>query len=102
MIRRPPRSTLFPYTTLFRSHSIAICVEDPERDVGSSWQGVAQEIRYDCAVRRIGRRVFAIAERAGAAHSAWDRAVRIVFDRRLDGKEISGGSIRCGELLQRC
>src|SRR2546430_13077622 len=24
MIRRPPRSTLFPYTTLFRSRSIAI------------------------------------------------------------------------------
>src|SRR5258707_9878803 len=23
MIRRPPRSTLFPYTTLFRSHAIA-------------------------------------------------------------------------------
>src|SRR5690242_21609573 len=23
MIRRPPRSTLFPYTTLFRSHLIA-------------------------------------------------------------------------------
>src|SRR3712207_8570479 len=24
MIRRPPRSTLFPYTTLFRSHSRAV------------------------------------------------------------------------------
>src|SRR3712207_7946108 len=24
MIRRPPRSTLFPYTTLFRSHGIGI------------------------------------------------------------------------------
>src|SRR5260221_10042245 len=24
MIRRPPRSTLFPYTTLFRSHRIAV------------------------------------------------------------------------------
>src|SRR5256885_9143811 len=24
MIRRPPRSTLFPYTTLFRSHSIVV------------------------------------------------------------------------------
>src|SRR5471032_2498354 len=24
MIRRPPRSTLFPYTTLFRSHAVAI------------------------------------------------------------------------------
>src|SRR2546422_5675683 len=23
MIRRPPRSTLFPYTTLFRSHDLA-------------------------------------------------------------------------------
>src|SRR5258708_21471937 len=24
MIRRPPRSTLFPYTTLFRSHGIPV------------------------------------------------------------------------------
>src|SRR3712207_8838075 len=24
MIRRPPRSTLFPYTTLFRSHAAAL------------------------------------------------------------------------------
>src|SRR2546430_12174175 len=24
MIRRPPRSTLFPYTTLFRSHAILV------------------------------------------------------------------------------
>src|SRR5437867_7832104 len=28
MIRRPPRSTLFPYTTLFRSTSQALCVLD--------------------------------------------------------------------------
>src|SRR3989454_4146625 len=27
MIRRPPRSTLFPYTTLFRSHGISPDVE---------------------------------------------------------------------------
>src|SRR2546429_9431106 len=26
MIRRPPRSTLFPYTTLFRSHHVAAWV----------------------------------------------------------------------------
>src|SRR2546430_10292619 len=25
MIRRPPRSTLFPYTTLFRSHHVQVC-----------------------------------------------------------------------------
>src|SRR3712207_9418768 len=32
MIRRPPRSTLFPYTTLFRSHSSGAC-EAPARAV---------------------------------------------------------------------
>src|SRR5687767_15713051 len=28
MRRRPPRSTLFPYTTLFRSIAIAFCADD--------------------------------------------------------------------------
>src|SRR5260370_19026591 len=39
MIRRPPRSTLFPYTTLFRSHEIEllflILARQPGRDVNS-------------------------------------------------------------------
>src|SRR3712207_7144703 len=30
MIRRPPRSTLFPYTTLFRSHGELHAVVHPE------------------------------------------------------------------------
>src|SRR2546421_4773498 len=29
MIRRPPRSTLFPYTTLFRSRSAAAASDEP-------------------------------------------------------------------------
>src|SRR5687768_17649869 len=29
MIRRPPRSTLFPYTTLFRSNDPMTCHDDP-------------------------------------------------------------------------
>src|SRR6266478_2361688 len=39
MIRRPPRSTLFPYTTLFRSHvellgrEVALSLGDVERQV---------------------------------------------------------------------
>src|SRR5258708_24850165 len=28
MIRRPPRSTLFPYTTLFRSHAVRLDLHD--------------------------------------------------------------------------
>src|SRR2546430_6354364 len=36
MIRRPPRSTLFPYTTLFRSQSEAArCFSNPTH--GSGW-----------------------------------------------------------------
>src|SRR3712207_7706908 len=35
MIRRPPRSTLFPYTTLFRS-----CVTKWSK-LGTRWQGVS-------------------------------------------------------------
>src|SRR2546422_5461941 len=31
MIRRPPRSTLFPYTTLFRSQSDVAVVEQAQR-----------------------------------------------------------------------
>src|SRR2546426_9591181 len=31
MIRRPPRSTLFPYTTLFRSHRVLLCRQTEQR-----------------------------------------------------------------------
>src|SRR3712207_7574011 len=37
MIRRPPRSTLFPYTTLFRS--------DPEHQEGGDRPGAALDVR---------------------------------------------------------
>src|SRR3712207_7455658 len=34
MIRRPPRSTLFPYTTLFRSE-----IDEPQEPSPSGWPG---------------------------------------------------------------
>src|SRR3712207_7191908 len=46
MIRRPPRSTLFPYTTLFRSRTVVEKEDDrDEEDRGTSqgsWQGTTQ------------------------------------------------------------
>src|SRR6266511_512196 len=39
-IRRPPRSTLFPYTTLFRSHVRAACARRGGRDEAPRLQGV--------------------------------------------------------------
>src|SRR5690348_17713951 len=39
MIRRPPRSTLFPYTTLFRSRAGDAWLRDVERVFGAvQWQ----------------------------------------------------------------
>src|SRR3712207_7336276 len=52
MIRRPPRSTLFPYTTLFRSRGLSAlsttCVPGEMRNVGSRW-------RNEYSSRAIGR-----------------------------------------------
>src|SRR2546430_11026981 len=42
MIRRPPRSTLFPYTTLFRSLDEQIPGDD-ERKMAHDRQGVAMQ-----------------------------------------------------------
>src|SRR3712207_8414425 len=39
MIRRPPRSTLFPYTTLFRSGRAIVCSPDENREILSATIG---------------------------------------------------------------
>src|SRR5687768_18511024 len=49
MIRRPPRSTLFPYTTLFRSHRLDI---DAEAAQGSA------DLVHDAGVVHAGSREF--------------------------------------------
>src|SRR5438105_14682569 len=47
ILLRPPRSTLFPYTTLFRSHALhRICAKWPLRAIGRRTRSVRQlEIR---------------------------------------------------------
>src|SRR3712207_7216081 len=60
MIRRPPRSTLFPYTTLFRSHRAHVLVLGPARR--------ADRLRAAARPHRGGRRVRALA--AGPAPDA--------------------------------
>src|SRR5258705_4864173 len=44
MIRRPPRSTLFPYTTLFRSRSRAV---SSKRRARWDWAGRARRFELD-------------------------------------------------------
>src|SRR3712207_7766276 len=57
MIRRPPRSTLFPYTTLFRSmNRFALVALDPERPkeiiavVSFDREGTTDRAEYAAAV----------------------------------------------------
>src|SRR5256885_6874102 len=48
MIRRPPRSTLFPYTTLFRSRSISTARTSVRRPSSSTrWHPVATRSRSE-------------------------------------------------------
>src|SRR2546427_4575668 len=51
MIRRPPRSTLFPYTTLFRSH----LAERVHAGVGASGAGHVHVVLRDLADGRFNR-----------------------------------------------
>src|SRR3712207_7260355 len=63
MIRRPPRSTLFPYTTLFRSHA-----HRPE--VVQALEGIlARPSLYDEAILFLGREGFDIG--ADASRTDW-------------------------------
>src|SRR5258708_19675148 len=51
MIRRPPRSTLFPYTTLFRSGGQS-CLRPPNRErIAGSCCTVAYDICHRCSMR---------------------------------------------------
>src|SRR3989449_4038921 len=59
MIRRPPRSTLFPYTTLFRSHRFLLDVADLRRTQqhlqlvdGNGRGGAGRQGRERCRRRR--------------------------------------------------
>src|SRR5689334_23913431 len=79
MIRRPPRSTLFPYTTLFRSRRpfIAI-VEAPAADGGGGRRGCAAGGAGPGAVLagiEVGRILDRKSTRLNSSHSSISYAV---------------------------
>src|SRR5688572_30932039 len=56
MIRRPPRSTLFPYTTLFRSGSKSCSPENANQAGGAEWcrRMVPQTSSSECSAASVG------------------------------------------------
>src|SRR3989475_4895828 len=53
MIRRPPRSTLFPYTTLFRSMAAAWGLAQPGFSNGAAYVDLNNSGALDLVVNRI-------------------------------------------------
>src|SRR5256885_7850460 len=46
MIRRPPRSTLFPYTTLFRSIAGSVFDEEAKKIYPKGWRAPKPYVRF--------------------------------------------------------
>src|SRR3712207_7100212 len=55
MIRRPPRSTLFPYTTLFRSRGPGMVAEGEEELVADVLEAAGPVRAHDHAVEAIAQ-----------------------------------------------
>src|SRR3712207_9563349 len=79
MIRRPPRSTLFPYTTLFRSHTrVLFDIEGNQRDVIDAKDRVVMLYDYDMLGNRIHQASMEAGERwmlndvSGKPIRTWD------------------------------
>src|SRR6266576_5964615 len=71
MIRRPPRSTLFPYTTLFRSHGVG----------GSN-------VDEECA--QVGLEAVRSEEHTSELQSRRDLVCRLLLEKKKNRKRYSG------------
>src|SRR3989454_11874401 len=73
MIRRPPRSTLFPYTTLFRSqgkklHEQETAVFDPPVRGGPRRAALASEVKMTGHARKVPQRDKLLAQECRCGH----------------------------------
>src|SRR5438034_3086053 len=79
MIRRPPRSTLFPYTTLFRSHKV-------NGTTGLRW-GIASEERVPGCINNFRQRPDRKSTRLNSSHTVISYAVFCLKKKKKITKE---------------
>src|SRR2546430_12634583 len=87
MIRRPPRSTLFPYTTLFRSHLLnrdQMQIDQIRREVQRRDRAGADEHRPRQVALRIDRK----STRLNSSHSQISYAVFCLQKKKKPPTEI--------------
>src|SRR3712207_9564791 len=101
MIRRPPRSTLFPYTTLFRSvadaghHSLVELAPDAEtvlRRIGSGSSGLADGGPADARFSEPNG--ICLLPEAVAAEAGYDVGVGEPVNHALRGVRLRDGAVR--------
>src|ERR1039457_2874724 len=83
MIRRPPRSTLFPYTTLFRSHRRTT------------------DCRHPTYEPRIGIRKIRSEEHTSELQSPCNLVCRLLLEKKTNSRNIALGSHTSGPTLRR-
>src|SRR3712207_7006891 len=90
MIRRPPRSTLFPYTTLFRSHAIGDAAVGQALDAYAA-TGASGSIEHAQLVRRDDVRRMRSEEHTSELQSRQYLVCRLLLEKK---KKYKGGGIR--------
>src|SRR2546427_8965887 len=96
MIRRPPRSTLFPYTTLFRSAPASASLRPPRRQRQELPQrrihdGQRVLARWPSWIRRWGDRK---STRLNSSHSQISYAVFCLKKKKKEKPYDTGGPLR--------
>src|SRR3712207_8022787 len=98
MIRPPPRSTLFPYTTLFRSRVDDVL--DPTCDVGEERVGDVEDDEADGAAgprpQLAGRLV---AHERSEEHTSELQSPQYLVCRLLLGKKYNSSAVACGSYV---
>src|SRR2546427_7132343 len=84
MIRRPPRSTLFPYTTLFRSRAAANAICDEMRKNRYVLSYLPQSVPYSEA-----RRLLRSEEHTSELQSQSNLVCRLLLEKKKQHKDMT-------------
>src|SRR5436190_18109688 len=90
MTRRPPRSTLFPYTTLFRSLEDRIRHDDlavPDQEIEHGWLLAVRFIRAAKLLRLPRRRQGRSEEHTSELQSHSDLVCRLLLEKKKKKKK---------------
>src|SRR2546428_8741337 len=102
MIRRPPRSTLFPYTTLFRSRPLVVIVQKKEArppcdSAGSEPGGIHVQRR---AIALLDEREVRSEEHTSELQSRSDLVCRLLLEKKKNPALNHTLGCRCADCVR--